>query len=121
MTNNSAASSRSDEGAGSSRRMFAFGRDGLAASRLGAVSAATGVPRRALATEMIVGLVLLTAFRLAGTPALNVFFYLATIGTLSLLVLTAVIPRSGPAPGRGSPRPRVIRRRACGKSPLGGS
>jgi len=27
------------------------------------------------------------AFRLAGTSALNVFFYLATIGTLSLLVM----------------------------------
>jgi amino acid transporter len=69
------------------RMMFAFGRDGLAARRLGGVSAATGVPRRALAAEMGVGLVLLTAFRLAGTPALNVFFYLATVGTLSLLVM----------------------------------
>ena len=36
---------------------------------------------------MLIGLVLLTAFRLAGTSALNVFFYLATIGTLSLLVM----------------------------------
>jgi amino acid transporter len=69
------------------RMMFAFGRDGLAARRLGGVSAATGVPRRALAAEMGVGLVLLTAFRLAGTSALNVFFYLATIGVLSLLVM----------------------------------
>jgi amino acid transporter len=69
------------------RMMFAFGRDGLAARRLGGVSAATGVPRRALAAEMGVSLVLLTAFRLAGTPALNVFFYLATIGVLSLLVM----------------------------------
>jgi amino acid transporter len=166
------------------RMMFAFGRDGLAARRLGAVSAATGVPRRALAAEMLIGLVLLTAFRLAGTTALNVFFYLATIGTLSLLVmyiltnvaaarhlgrrspvqlvpavagvliagfvlyhnvwpvppgpyqflpylvlgwllaglaLAVMVPRSGPAPGRGSPLPRVIRRRACGKSPAGGS
>jgi amino acid transporter len=164
--------------------MYAFGRDGLAARRLGAVSAATGVPRRALATEMLIGLVLLTAFRLAGTSALNVFFYLATIGTLSLLVmyvltnvaaarhlgrrspvqlvpavagvliagfvlyrnvwpvppapyqflpylvlgwllaglvLAVMVPRSSLAPGRGSPRPRVIRRRACGKSPAGGS
>ena len=67
--------------------MFAFGRDGLAARRLSGVSAATGVPRRALAVEMLIGLALLTAFRLAGTPALNVFFYLATIGTLSLLVM----------------------------------
>src|SRR6516162_7201430 len=69
------------------RMMFAFGRDGLAARRLSGVSAATGVPRPALAVEMLLGLVLLTAFRLAGTSALNVFFYLATIGTLSLLVM----------------------------------
>jgi amino acid transporter len=69
------------------RMMFAFGRDGLASRRLSGVSAVTGVPRRALAAEMLIGLVLLTAFRLAGTSALNVFFYLATIGTLSLLVM----------------------------------
>jgi amino acid transporter len=69
------------------RMMFAFGRDGLASRRLSGVSAATGVPQRALALEMLIGLVLLTAFRLAGTSALNVFFYLATIGTLSLLVM----------------------------------
>jgi len=37
--------------------------------------------------EMLIGLVLLTVFRLAGTSALSVFFYLATIGTLSLLVM----------------------------------
>ncbi|TVZ03512.1 APC family permease [Trebonia kvetii] len=69
------------------RMMFAFGRDGLTARRLSRVSASTGVPQRALALEMLIGLVLLTAFRLAGSPALNVFFYLATIGTLSLLVM----------------------------------
>jgi amino acid transporter len=69
------------------RMMFAFGRDGLAWRRLSAVSAVTGVPRRALAAEMLIGLILLTAFRLAGTSALNVFFYLATTGTLSLLVM----------------------------------
>jgi amino acid transporter len=69
------------------RMMFAFGRDGLAARRLGGVSATTGVPRPALAAEMLIGLILLTAFRLAGTSALNVFFYLATIGTLSLLIM----------------------------------
>jgi len=69
------------------RMMFAFGRDGLASRRLGGVSVATGVPQRALAAEMGAGLVLLTAFRLAGTSALNVFFYLATIGVLSLLIM----------------------------------
>ena len=83
------------------RMMFAFGRDGLASRRLSGVSALTGVPRRALAAEMLIGLVLLTAFRLAGTSALNVFFYLATIGTLSLLVmyvLTNVAAASAPGP-----------------------
>jgi amino acid transporter len=69
------------------RMMFAFGRDGLASRRLSDVSAATGVPQRALALEMLIALALLTAFRLAGTSALDVFFYLATIGTLSLLVM----------------------------------
>ena len=69
------------------RMMFAFGRDGLASRRLGGVSTATGVPQRALALEMLIGLALLTAFRMAGTSALNVFFYLATIGVLSLLVM----------------------------------
>src|SRR5256884_353244 len=69
------------------RMMFAFGRDGLASRRLSGGSATTGVPRRALAAEVLIGLVLLTAFRLAGTSALNVFFYLATIGILSLLVM----------------------------------
>ena len=72
------------------RMMFAFGRDGLASRRLSGVSAATGVPQRALALEMLTGLALLTAFRLAGSSALNVFFYLATIGTLSLLVMYVV-------------------------------
>src|SRR5262249_57878066 len=69
------------------RMVFAFGRDGLAWRRLAGVSAATGVPRRALAAEMLIGLILLTAFRLAGTSALDVFFYLATTGTLALLVM----------------------------------
>jgi len=69
------------------RMLFSFGRDGIAARRLGGVSTAAGVPQRALAAEMLIGLALLTAFRLAGTSALNVFFYLATIGTLSLLVM----------------------------------
>jgi amino acid transporter len=89
------------------RMMFAFGRDGLASRRLSGVSATTGVPRRALAAEMVIGLVLLTAFRLAGTSALNVFFYLATIGTLSLLIMyvltnVAAVPRTRHL-GRRSP------------------
>jgi amino acid transporter len=69
------------------RMLFSFGRDGIAPRRLGGVAAVTGVPQRALAAEMLIGLTLLTAFRLAGVSALNVFFYLATIGTLNLLVM----------------------------------
>jgi amino acid transporter len=75
------------------RMMFAFGRDGLvglASYRLRGVSSASGVPRTALAAEMGISLALLTAFRLAGVPALDVFFYLATIGTLSLLVMYVI-------------------------------
>ena len=69
------------------RMLFSFGRDGIASRRLSGVSTVTGVPQRALAVEMLIGLALLTAFRVAGVSALNVFFYLATIGTLSLLVM----------------------------------
>jgi amino acid transporter len=69
------------------RMLFSFGRDGIASARLSGVSKVTGVPQRALAVEMLIGLALLTAFRVAGVSALNVFFYLATIGTLSLLVM----------------------------------
>jgi amino acid transporter len=69
------------------RMMFAFGRDGLADRRLGGVTAHTRVPARALAVEMVISLALLAGFRLAGTPALNVFFYLATLGVLCLLVM----------------------------------
>ena len=69
------------------RMLFAFGRDDRAASGLAAVSPRSGTPARALAVELTVALVLLTAFRLAGTAPLDVFFYLATLGVLSLLVM----------------------------------
>jgi amino acid transporter len=107
------------------RMMFAFGRDGLASRRLGGVSAVTGVPRRALAVEMSIGLVLLTAFRLAGTSALNVFFYLATIGVLSLLVmyiLTNVAAKRclGRSRGRSWRRPRASSSRGSFCTPTSG-
>lgn len=69
------------------RMMFSFGRDGLIWRRLAAVDAATGVPRRALAVEVAVAFVLLTAYRLGGAAPLTVFFHLATIGVLNLLVM----------------------------------
>jgi amino acid transporter len=69
------------------RMMFALARDGLGAHRLGQVTPRTSVPTPALLLEMLFGLVLLTVFRLIGTAPLDVFFYLATIGVLNLLVM----------------------------------
>jgi amino acid transporter len=69
------------------RMIFAYARDGLVPRRLAAVSDRARVPMAALAGEMAVGLLLLTAFRLAGTEPVDVFFYLATLGVLSLLVM----------------------------------
>jgi len=69
------------------RMMFAFARDGLGTRRVGEVAPRTNVPTRALLVEMVFGLVALTTFRLLGTAPLDVFFYLATIGVLNLLVM----------------------------------
>lgn len=69
------------------RMLFALGRDGLAAAPLADVSPRSGGPATALGVELLVALALLTAFRLAGTAPLDVFFYLATLGVLSLLVM----------------------------------
>jgi amino acid transporter len=69
------------------RMIFAFARDGLGPRRLAGISSTTRVPAPALAVELLVGLVLLIAFRVARTAPLDVFFYLATPGVLSLLVM----------------------------------
>lgn len=70
-----------------SRLLFALGRDGLIPAALARVSPRTGVPTVALAVELAVGLVLITGFRLAGAAAVRMFFVLATIGVLHLLVM----------------------------------
>jgi amino acid transporter len=69
------------------RMIYAFARDGLGPRRLAAVSPTTRVPLAALTAEMLVSLALLIAFRVARTAPLDVFFYLATPGVLSLLVM----------------------------------
>jgi amino acid transporter len=69
------------------RMLFAFGRDGLVLPAFASISARARVPAKALAFEMLLGLVIVTAFRIAGTEPLDVFFYLATIGVLNLLVM----------------------------------
>jgi amino acid transporter len=69
------------------RMVFAFARDGLGPRRLAAVSPTTRVPLAALTAETLVSLLLLIALRVARTAPLDVFFYLATPGVLSLLVM----------------------------------
>ena len=74
-----------------SRTVFALARDGLLPRRLSTVSDATGTPAVAVTASMALTLVFLVVFGLAGTSALNAFFYLATIGTLSLLVVYILV------------------------------
>jgi amino acid transporter len=54
-------------------------------------SAKTSTPVAAVAASMLLTLAALLAFGLAGTSALDAFFYLATIGTLSILVLYVLV------------------------------
>jgi amino acid transporter len=72
------------------RMMFALAREGVLPRGLAHVSTSTATPRRALAVEMTIGLALLVGFRIEGTAALDIFFYLATIGVLNLLVMYIV-------------------------------
>jgi amino acid transporter len=68
------------------RMLFALGRDRLLDPRLAGVSS-TGAPSRGLAFVMVLDLALLVVFGAAGAKPMNVFFYFATIGTLSLLAM----------------------------------
>jgi amino acid transporter len=85
------------------RMMFALGRDGLLPAALARVSSRTGAPSVALGVELAVGLAVITAFRLAGAAPGQMFFVLATIGVLHLLLMYAItnlaaarhLPRAG--------------------------
>jgi amino acid transporter len=69
------------------RLLFAFDRDGLfGGGPLSRVSATTGEPTFALTASGCLAALILIAMRLGGTQVNNVYFYLGTIGTLSLLV-----------------------------------
>jgi amino acid transporter len=70
----------------SARMLFALARDGRVDRRLAGVSPATGAPARGLALVMAFDLVVLVVFAASGAEPMDVFFYLATIGTLSLLM-----------------------------------
>src|SRR3954454_883761 len=70
--------------------LFAFSRDGLLDRPLSEVSPGSGAPTRALAVIMLLGLGLLVALNLGGNTAIETFFYLATMGVLSLLFMYIV-------------------------------
>ena len=71
----------------SARILFALGRDRRLPSRLAAISPATGAPAAGLAFVMGLDLVLIVVLAALGKEAMDVLFYLATIGTLSLLAM----------------------------------
>jgi amino acid transporter len=100
------------------RMLFAFGRDGLTWTALAQVDGRTGVPRRALAFEVCVAFALLTGYRLAGAAPLTVFFHLATIGVLNLLVMY-VLTNVAAARHLGSRSPREIALPALGTAIAG--
>jgi amino acid transporter len=72
------------------RMLFALGRDGILSKDLDGVAKSTGTPVIALAVELTLSLCAVVGFAIAGTPAIDVFFYLATMGVLSLLVMYIV-------------------------------
>jgi amino acid transporter len=72
------------------RMLFALGRDDVLPPLLARVSPRTGAPTTALTVEMAVGLLTITGFRLAGATPGQMFFVLATIGVLHLLVMYAI-------------------------------
>jgi len=77
--------------AGASRILFALGRDGFLTRRLGDASPRTGAPSKALTVVMVFGIGVAVILRIAGTSSTNVFFYLGTMGVLSMLIAYFVI------------------------------
>jgi amino acid transporter len=73
-----------------SRLLYALGRDGVFPRATAGVARSTGAPVGGLAVSLALSLVQLVAFAAAGASALDTFFYLATIGVLSLLVMYIV-------------------------------
>jgi amino acid transporter len=69
-----------------SRLLFAFGRDGLLTRRLGKASPRTGAPTTALTAVVVVALGSVVIMALCGVGMFDVYFWTATLGTLSLLI-----------------------------------
>jgi amino acid transporter len=68
------------------RMLFALGRDGWLPGALARISG-VGAPAAGLAFVMLLDLAILVVFGVAGAEPMKVFFYFATIGTLSLLAM----------------------------------
>jgi amino acid transporter len=75
---------------GAARLLFALGRDGFVTTRLGDVSRRTGSPYKSLAFVVVFAVVVGVALRINGTTSVNAFFYMGTIGVLSMLVAYVV-------------------------------
>jgi amino acid transporter len=73
-----------------SRLLFAFGRDGFITRNLGRTSAKTGAPVLALTLVVVIALGSVVIMGLRGVGMFDVYFWTATLGTLSLLVAYAV-------------------------------
>ena len=71
----------------SARMLFALGRDRRLDRRLAHVSSLTGAPARGLAFVMVFDAATLVVFAIFGAAPMNAFFYLATVGVLSLLAM----------------------------------
>jgi amino acid transporter len=95
------------------RMLFALGRDGLLRRELAEVSPSTGTPAPALALEMLLSLVAVVGFAVAGTKPLDAFFYLATFGILNLLVMYVITNLAALRALRDGPRWELL-------FPLGG-
>jgi amino acid transporter len=71
----------------SARMIFAMSRDGILPRGLSRLAPGTAAPARAVSVVMVFVGCGLVVFGAAGTPAIKVFFYFATMGVLSLLVM----------------------------------
>jgi amino acid transporter len=71
---------------GAARLLFALGRDGFVTTRLGDTSRRTGAPIVSLAVVMLFAIIVGVSLRINGTTSVNTFFYMGTIGVLSMLV-----------------------------------
>jgi amino acid transporter len=71
----------------SSRMLFAISRDGFGPRSLSNINPKFGSPHVAVATLMVIGIVLIVFIRLLGASAVAAFGDYGTIGTLALLVV----------------------------------